>query len=378
MDIDITMKSINEVHMWRFLTFIRPPKYIVWTSLLGIIGLLLVACGGGTSGPQATASPTVVTVNGFGTAANHVHSLVVLPPNVLIMATHYGLFRSQDGGTNWQEVAGGSNQLMEGLMTYSLTYSSLNTQRLYVLTQPAINPHTGTVGLYTSADQGRTWKLSIAAASITSRTIFVVAPGNDTPDEVYVYLSELGPLGLKRSLDNGQHFTSTGTLPFGMIFGVLAVPGAPGHLLAYSSDGMAYSTDGGIHWQVIKNITSSINNVATAGPNSPIYASGDAGIYSSSDGGKAFQLVYTRASFASLTASPAQPQILYGKTGTSVYRSDDGGHQWNTLPHISGNLAVVSADPMNAMNVYLSLSYPTALYRYSQDSKDWLSLTPQT
>ena len=367
--------------MCRCLTFIPPPKHIVGSLLLCFIALLLVACGGDTSGTQPSASPTVVQVvqvNGFGTAANHVHSLVVLPPNVLILATHYGLFRSQDGGTSWKEVAGGSNQLMEGLMTYSLTYSSLNPQRLYVLTQPAVIPHTGTVGLYTSADEGQTWKLSIASASITSRTIFVVAPGNDTPDEVYVYLSELGPLGLKRSLDNGQHFTSTGTLPFGPIFGVLAVPGSPGHLLAYSSDGMAYSTDSGFHWQVIKNISSSINDVTTAGSHSPIYASGDAGIYSSNNGGKTFQLVYTQASFASLTVSPTQPQVIYGKTGTSVYRSDDGGHSWNTLPHISGNLAVLSADPMNALSVYLSLSYPTALYRFSQGSKNWLSLTPQT
>jgi hypothetical protein len=163
-----------------------------------------------------------------------------------------------------------------------------------------------------------------------------------------------------------------------MIVGLFAIPGAPGQLLAYSPYGMAYSIDDGTHWQVIKNITSSINYVTTAGPQSPIYASGDAGIYSSSDGGKTFQLVYTQASFASLTASPSQPHVLYGKTGTSVYRSDDGGHSWNMLPHISGNLAVVTADPMNALSVYLSLSYPTALYHFSQDNKVWLSLTPQT
>jgi photosystem II stability/assembly factor-like uncharacterized protein len=359
-------------------TLIRPPKFIIGSLLLSLIAILLAACGGGASGAQPTANPTEVQVNGFGTAANHVHSLLALPPHVLVMATHYGLFRSQDDGTSWQEVAGGSDQLMGGLMTYSLTYSTLNSQRLYVLTQPAVIPHTGTVGLYTSADEGRTWKLSIASASITSTTIFVVAPGNENPNEVYIYLSELGPQGLKRSLDNGQHFTSAGTLPFGLIVGVLAIPGAPGHLLAYGPNGMAYSTDDGTHWQVIKSITSSINYVTTAGPHSPTYASGDAGIYSSSDGGKTFQLVYTQASFASLTASPMQPQVLFGKTGTNVYRSDDGGHSWNTLPHISGNLAVLTADPMNALSVYLSLSYPTELYHLSQDSKDWSSLTPQT
>lgn len=363
--------------MFRSISSCRPSSFIVHSLLLIIISLLLFACGGGTTSTQPAANPTAVPVNGFGTAANHVHSLVVLPSHVLVLATHYGLFRSQDGGTTWQEVAGGSNQLMDGLMSYSLAYSPLNPQRLYVLTQPSVIPHAGTVGLYTSTDEGHTWKLSIAAASITSKTIFVLEPGNDTPDEVYVYLSELGALGLKRSMDDGQHFSSTGTLPFGLIFGVLAIPGAPGHLLAYGNDGMASSADGGIHWQVIKQITGSINDVTTAGPHSPIYASGDAGIYSSLDGGNTFQLMYTKASFASLTVSPLQPKVIYGKTGTNVYRSEDGGHSWNALPHINGNLAVLWADPANASSVYLSLSYPTELYHLSQDSKGWLPLTPQ-
>jgi photosystem II stability/assembly factor-like uncharacterized protein len=358
-------------------SYSRFTLFFMRSILLSLIAFLVVACGGNTISTQPTANTTVVRINGFGTAANHVHSLLVLPSHMLILATHYGLFRSQDGGVSWQEVAGGSNQPMDGLMTYSLVYSPLNPQRLYVLTLPAVASHAGTVGLYTSADEGRTWKLSIAAASITSSTIFTIAPGNDTPDEVYTYLPELGAIGLKRSLDDGQHFTSTGTLPFGLIFGVLAVPGAPGHLLAYGSDGMARSTDGGIHWQVLKNISGGIDQVTTTGPQSPIYASGDAGIYSSLDGGRTFKLVYTQASFGSLAVSSTQPQIIYGKTGTNVYRSQDGGHTWIALPHISGNLAVLAVDPINATNVYLSLSYPTELYRLSQGSKGWTSLTPQ-
>lgn len=355
----------------------RLALYFIHTLLAGLIALLLVACTSGTGATQQAASPTPAPVNGFGVAANHVHSLLVLPNHVLILATHYGLFRSQDNGTTWQEVAGGPHQLMDGLMTYALVISPLNPQRLYVLTLPSIISHTGIVGLYTSADQGRTWKLSIPVTSLTTTSLFVVAPGNETPGEVYVYVPELGPRGLEISMDNGQHFSKTGTLPFGSIFGLLAIPGAPGHVLVYSSDGMASSTDGGIHWHVISNITSGIDDLTTAGPNSPNYASGDAGIYSSLDGGKTFKLVYTQAAYTSLTISPLQPQVIYGKTGTNVYRSSDGGHTWSALPHISGNLAVLAADPRNASGVFLSLSYPTELYRLSQDSKGWLSLTPQ-
>ncbi len=152
---------------------------------------LLAACSPGTSTNVPPTPSTSVPVNGFGSASNHVHSLIALPHHVLIMATHYGLFRSSDDGTTWQEVAGGNNQPMQGLMTFSLVASSLDSQRLYVLTLPNVIPHKGTLGLYTSADQGRTWQLSVATASITSGSIYTVAPGNDTPAEVYIYLPGL-------------------------------------------------------------------------------------------------------------------------------------------------------------------------------------------
>ena len=139
---------------------------------------------------------------------------------------------------------------------------------------------------------------------------------------------------------------------------------------------MARSTDGGNHWQVLKNIQGGTIDVTTAGPSRPIYASGDAGIYVSHDGGKTFQLVYTQASFGSLSASPLQPNVLYGETGLTVYRSDDGGHTWAALPRIKGNLAPLATDPNNAARVYLSLSYPTAVYYLVSNEKNWQSLTP--
>ncbi len=343
---------------------------------LALVLLLVSACGPNNTTTQPEATPTQAPVNGFGTAANHVHSLLAFPNHVLVLATHYGIFRSEDSGTTWKEVAAGPNQLMQGLMTYSLTASPLDPKRLFVLTLPAVSPHAGILGLYTSADQGQTWRLAITTASLTSSSIFMTEAGNDTPDEVYIYLPDLGALGLRVSLDDGQRFSNTGMLPFGNILGLLAIPGAAGQLLAYGSDGMARSTDGGAHWQVLKGINGGIYDVATAGAHSPIYASGDAGIFSSLDGGKTFTLVNGQASFTSLTVSPVQPQVIYGKTGLTTYRSSNGGRTWSALPHISGNLAVLAVDPNNASQVYLSLSYPTAVYQLGQNGTAWQSLTP--
>ncbi len=357
--------------------YIRAGKWFI-TILLGGALLLLSSCslGGNPADSQAIPTPAEVAVNGFGTAANHVHSMLAFPNQVLILATHYGLFRSQDGGTTWKAVAGGPNQLMQGLMTYELSYSSLDPQRVYVLTLPNVVPHAGTLGLYTSDDQGQTWQLTIPTTSLTSTSIYTVAAGNDTPAEVYIYLPDQGTQGLRVSLDAGKHFSSTGTLPFGSINHILALPGTPGQLLVSSSEGLARSVDGGSHWQVIKNISGGIYSIATAGPHSPIYVSGDAGVYISLDGGKSFSQT-AQTYYTSLTVSPSQPKILYGETGIKTFRSSDGGHTWTALPHIDGHLNAMAADPANPDQVYLSLSYPTAVYQLQAGEAKWQSLTPQ-
>ncbi|MBV9710765.1 MAG: exo-alpha-sialidase [Ktedonobacteraceae bacterium] len=358
----------------------REPGRHSLLAILGLLLLLLAACSsntgstapGGTS-PGATGTSTV-PVNGFGGANNHGHSLIALPHNVLMLATHFGLFRSPNNGTTWQEVAAGANQPMDGLMTTSLVNSPLNFQRLYVLTQPAVQNAKGTLGLYTSADGGLTWQLTVATKTIGN--MYFVAPGNNSPEEAYIYLPNEGPQGLKVSHDAGQHFANTGALPFS-ILGLFAIPAAPGQLIAYGDNGMARSSDDGNHWQVISGTTGGIFGMTTSGPQSPIYASGDAGIYASNDGGKTFKVVYAQSSFGSLIASPVQTQLLYGKTGQAIYRSTDGGHSWTTLPPIKGNLQNLMPDLHNSALLYLSLSYPMQVYRFSQNTGQWASLTPK-
>ena len=129
-----------------------------------LLALLLTGCS--TLVGEDTQSQSA-NVNFFGTGANHAHSLIALPNNVLVLATHFGIFRSADGGQHWTLVTAGPNQ---GMMTNWLAASSLSQQRLYVMTFPAIvTPLRGTLGVYTSADQGRTWKLTITSVTTGKR-----------------------------------------------------------------------------------------------------------------------------------------------------------------------------------------------------------------
>ena len=335
---------------------------------------LLSACNGYNA---QSSVPPQERVNVFGTNANHPHSLLVFPGKVILLATHYGLFRSEDDGATWRVVAAGPGQIMDGLMTYSMVSSPLDSQRIYVLSQPTDKASKGTPGLYMSTDQGATWHMSIAAESITANNIFLVAAGNSSADEVYIYLNNLGNLGLKVSTDGGQSFTQTAPLPFPMITSLLAVPGLPGTLLAGGPNGLARSTDGAAHWQKIPGISGSIYELTATGPGSPIYASGDSGIFVSKDGGKTFSLVFSKYTLNSLTAAPGNPRILYGRTGTAIFRSRDEGHTWDKLPALKGNYFNLTADPANPEQVYLSESYPTAVFHFDHVSNSWKSLTPK-
>ena len=361
-------------------------RLLRWTSwlILGILLLLLTACSN-ASGNAPVSNPTQAPVNGFGIASNHVHSLVALPNHVLLLATHYGTFRSENSGKTWTQESGGPNQLMQGVMNLSLTVSPFNKQRLYLLTQPALGGHpSGILGLYTSADQGRTWQLVNKTANFTAALDgipFTVA-GNDDPNEVYIYVRTLNTHGLKVSHDNGQHFADTGTLPFGNIQNMIALPGATGQLLIYGSDGIARSTDGGQHWQVIQSITSSIFTTATSGPHSPIYASGDAGTYVSQDEGKTFTQV-SQDYHPQLVASPLQPNVIYSHTYLHITRSTDGGKTWTALPALqttnssAGSYSNIAVDADTATTLYLSVSYPVEMYSLSPSSTTWSSLTPK-
>jgi hypothetical protein len=273
---------------------------------------------------------------------------------------------------------------MQGVMNISLVASPFNQQRLYLLTQPAVGHATGVLGLYTSADQGRTWQLVNKTANFTAALDgipFTVA-GNDDPNEVYIYVRTQNVHGLKISHDNGQHFSDTGTLPFGNIQNMIAIPGAAGQLLIYGSDGIARSTDSGQHWQVLQAITSSIYTAVTSGPHSPIYASGDEGTFVSQDEGKTFKQV-GQDYHPQLVSSPLQPNVVYSHTYLHITRSSDGGKTWTDLPTLksnnssAGSYSSMTVDADTATTVYLSISYPVEMYSINLGSTAWTSLTPK-
>ncbi|MGH2484980.1 MAG: hypothetical protein ACRDHE_03110, partial [Ktedonobacterales bacterium] len=160
---------------WRF----------VWAFAL-TLALLLSACGSNANGNGGA----------YGGSLNHVHDLL-LPlgnPGVVLLATHIGLYRSANSGHTWTEVAGGSGQAMDGLMIFKLSQSPLDPKRVYVLAIPRPdNPSAAKAspGVYMSADAGVSWRLATAASTLPTQTIFTIAAGPTSADQVFAIISGL-------------------------------------------------------------------------------------------------------------------------------------------------------------------------------------------
>ncbi|HEY7346888.1 MAG TPA: hypothetical protein VH599_01120 [Ktedonobacterales bacterium] len=341
----------------------------VWWVLVALTPtLLLGACSNSQPNP------------GFGDQKNHIHAMLALPgkPGLVLLATHYGLFRTTDGGKTWQKVMGGPGQLAEGLMTQYLTVSPLDPQRVYVeaITFSDLPKSSGVPGIYTSADGGATWSLMTALSNLPSPAVYYMAAGIENPQQLYIYMQGLQKQGLYETLDAGVRWQPLGALPDTQSLGLLVDPTKAGHLFVYSEEGLFASEDNGAHWKAAPGIKDGIFKALLNG--SLIYASGDDGTFVSQDGGAHFTLTAQNLAFQFLSSSPTTPTTAYGVSGSSFYQTTDGGQHWQNLKIPASRLffASLSVEPSNSQQVYLGNSYPVTVYASSNGGQQWSQVAP--
>jgi photosystem II stability/assembly factor-like uncharacterized protein len=336
--------------------------------LLSCLVLLLAACGGADGSPSATLT----------SPQNHLHDLLALhgSPDTVLLATHFGLFRSSDRGHTWKEVAGGAGQPMDGLMTYKLAQSPIDPRRLYCLalsrTSAAAVPG---AGLYTSADAGQSWKLATALVEFPTHNVYTIGAGSSGAEQVYAILPALGAGGVYVSDDAGGHWRALPHAPADTVTGIRGEPDQAGSLFLWSTTaGLFKSRDGGRTWRSSPGINGGVYAVALA--QHTIYASGDAGLYVSTDGGGQFSLVDAQHSFSSLAASTSVPNAAYALTGTSVYITANAGRSWHTAAATSQHPSLVSADPLDAKAAYVGFAFPLGLAVTTDGGASWRSALP--
>jgi len=343
-----------------------------WALLAVLAALVLAACNQDTPPPNRGAD--------FGDQKNHIHTMITVPgkPGLILLGTHYGLYRTTDGGQHWKKVLGDPGELAENLMTQYLTVSPVNPQRIWVEAisfQDLPTQHAGVAGIYTSTDDGATWSLATPLSSLPSPSIYYMTAGAQSEQQLYIYLQGLQANGLYETMDAGAHWQALGALPDTESLGLIADPTQAGHLFVYSEAGLFSSTDNGAHWQSAPGVKDGISRALLV--KSMLYASGDDGTFVSQDGGAQFALMGS-ATFQYLASSPTNSTTVFGLSGSSFSQTTDGGQHWRTLSIPASRLffANLAVDPSNGQQVYLGNSYPVVVYSSADGGQHWSQIAP--
>jgi photosystem II stability/assembly factor-like uncharacterized protein len=232
-----------------------------------------------------------------------------------------GVWKSEDGGTNWTA----ANTRIEHLMVGALAIDPTNAATVWA----------GGRGLFLTTDGGATWK---QIPALGHRTVYWIAIDPSDPSTVYVALKRGF---LQKTSDEGQTWTSLnirGTP-------VMIAPSDPNTIYTSTQQDLFRSDDGGATWVVADHgIPCSGAHPLAIDPADPltVYASSSCsgGLFASTGGGRSWTLLHPHWDLSALGIDPTDPQVLYASglsgrcacyTGLGVERSTDGGHTWKTL-----------------------------------------------
>ncbi len=205
-----------------------------------------------------------------------------------------GIFRTEDGGTNWQRVDIGPDDDRNGFLILRL----LQTDPPTLMTFAIGNELSQSIGFIRSTDMGRTWELF--ADEFRNREINNFAVSSDGQ---VIYADEGDTYSGWISRDGGDTWTQSAII---QVNGPLAVsPADPNLVIFASSDDLRRSTNGLATFQVVLNPAATIREIVFA---------------------------------------PSAPNVVYAETdGYLLYRSDDTGLTWRLL--VNGRDEVLNAQP---------------------------------
>ena len=247
--------------------------------------------------------------------------IIVDPRNsqTLYVATHRhkepgGFFKSTDGGVNWREAP------------------ELRAEALHSMEQSSKNPNmllVGTVnGIYRSMDAGETWTpLPTTANSPTKVESLAIDPRN--PDVIYAgtwYLPY-------KSTDGGQswNIVKNGIIDDSDIFAIDIDQRNPDHVIASACSGIYETRNAGGVWRKVQGIPSQSRRTRAIlqhpSMQDIVFAGTTEGFWRSTNGGDSWTLTTSKQlEINSITVHPSNPQTIYiGTNNYGVMVSNDAG-----------------------------------------------------
>ena len=240
------------------------------------------------------------------------HSLIVSPSNSqsVVLGTHDGLWRTQDGGRTWSSY-------------------TLPGQDAMNLARGGTDPTIWTAGhdvFAKSEDGGETWT-NLRPDTLPSLDLHGFAADPRDPKTVY---AAVAGQGLYRSRDAGASFELVSDEVGGAVFGLAVLP--DGRILAGDGErGLVESRNGGTTWRELLRVA--VIGLAL-NPEDPkrVLATGP-GVYLSTDGGANWKQVVEAAEGVGPVAwAPSDPDTAYAVGfDRTLLKTNNRGESWTAV-----------------------------------------------
>ncbi len=272
-----------------------------WTKIIGITGSLTSLVFDLNNGLTVYAGTNDLVLNG--------------------VVSKGGLFKSIDGGVNWDKIVDFS--------ILSIAIDPANSQTVYAGTN-------GTEGLIKSCNWGDSWAPVIAGITNSSPNFSIIDPS----DSQTIYAATASGGIYKSNNEGAQWFTINSGLDLsGSYYSLTFAPGNHA-IFAISSRGIFKSTNDGSSWTAINTgLTDlSVKALAIDPTNSQtLYAGGvNGGVFKSSNSGDSWNPIITglpnkvgSSDVQSIAIDPKDSQTLYlVMRDYGIFKSIDGGGTW--------------------------------------------------
>ncbi len=291
-------------------------------------------------------------------------------PNVLIVGTRKGAWRSNNSGADWEKIVSPTMPVDID----SLAIDPRGTNVIYAGTQ--YRP-------YKSVDAGKNWSL-IRDGMIDDSDVFAVDIDQRNPDHVIASACS----GIYETLNGGTKWTKFPGIPSSSrrTRDIMQHPTMPGTIYAATTEGFWMSSNAGKTWSITTQRELEINSIAVHPdePNRVFIATNNYGVMVSNDGGRNF--VQSSGNFSSrftyfVTPDKQQPNRLYAAThntatgGGFFFISNDGGLTWQQgkgLDVIRVRPFVLSQDEGNPNLMYLGTN--VGLFRSMDRGNSWTQM----
>lgn len=326
---------------------------------------LYVACyAGGISKTTDGAATWTTATAGIPFPQNSFDAIALAPsaPAILYVAPVGGsVFKTVNGASSWTPAGNG----IDSAFVFALAGDSLSG---------AVYAGTAGNGVWKTIDGGLTWLP--ASSGLESYLVRSLATAS-APDVIYAGTEN----GLHKSIDGGNAWVDVGG-PFAntRIWEIATAPAAGDIIYVSASNGLYRSMDGGISWSAtgagLPGAGAGAEGISINAANPTVVFAGIGYVYRTTDGGMTWSLSSNGLPAGNFIprVDPANSSRVYAvKTSgaPAVFVSTDGGSSWE--PTAGGLVGAFSEDLQvdSAGNVYVGVSFPSRVYRSTDEGASW-------